>query len=88
MYIAACQGQTTLEDTILMSTETTCYFDHLLQVSKTISFKSNFIQFFHYFIHKYSPGAGADNLGDEILMSKEHLVTSVICCKFKKKQSL
>ena len=28
---------------------------------KKISFKSDFIQFFHYFIHVYSLGAGADN---------------------------
>ena len=35
MYIAAGQGQTTPEDKILMSTETSCHFGHLLQVSKT-----------------------------------------------------
>ena len=34
MYIAAGQGQTTLGDKILMSTETSCHFSHLLQVSK------------------------------------------------------
>ena len=28
---------------------------------KKISFKSDFIHFFHYFIHVYSLGAGADN---------------------------
>ena len=62
MYIAACQGQTTLGDKILMSTKTTCHFGHLLQVQKEISFKSDFIQFFfHFFNHVHSPGAGADN---------------------------
>ena len=61
MYIAAGQGQTTPGDKILMSTETSCHFGHLLQVSK-ISLKSDFIHFFfHDFIHAYSPRAGADN---------------------------
>ena len=62
MYIAGGQGQTTPGDKILMSTETSCHFHHLLQVSKK-SLKSDFIQFFffHDFIHVYSPRAGADN---------------------------
>ena len=34
MYIAAAQEQTTPGDKILMSTETSCYFGHLLQVTK------------------------------------------------------
>ena len=45
MYIAAGQGQTTPGDKILMSTETSCHFGHLLQVSKK-SLKSDFIHFF------------------------------------------
>ena len=62
MYIAGGQGQTTPGDKILMSTETSCHFRHLLQVSKKISLKSDFIQFFfHDFIHVFSPRAGADN---------------------------
>ena len=61
MYIAACQGQTTLGDKILMSTETTCHFGHLLQVSKKSLSSLILYIFFHYFIHVYSPGAGADN---------------------------
>ena len=56
MYIAAGQGQTTPGDKSLMSTETSCHFGHLLQVSK-ISLKSDFIHFFHDFIHVYKPGA-------------------------------
>ena len=53
-----------------MSTETSCHFGHLLQVSNKISLKSDFIQFFfHDFIHVHSPGAGPDNPWDEILMS-------------------
>ena len=34
VYIAAGQGQTTPGDKILTSTEASCHFDHLLQVSK------------------------------------------------------
>ena len=34
MYIAPGEGQTTLVDKILMSTEKPCHFAHLLQVSK------------------------------------------------------
>ena len=58
MYIATGQRQTTPGDKILMSTETSCHFGHLLQVSNK-SLKSDFIQFFHDFIHVYSHGAGA-----------------------------
>ena len=44
-----------------MSTETSCHFVHLLQVSKKMYLKSDFIHFFHDLIHVYSPGAGADS---------------------------
>ena len=52
MCIAPGQGQTTLGDKILMSTETICHFGHLLQVSKKkkISFKSDFILSFFFSI--------------------------------------
>ena len=70
MYIAANQGQTTPGDKILMSTETTCHFGHLLQVSKTISLKSDFIHFFFMILYMYiAPGPGLTTPGDEILMS-------------------
>ena len=58
MYIAAGQGQTTPEDKILMSTESSGHFGHLVQVKKKCMILYNF---FHDFIHVYSPGAGADN---------------------------
>ena len=63
MYIAAGQGQTTPGDKILMSTETSCHFSHLLQVSKKSLWSLILYNFFHDFIHVYtcSPGAGADN---------------------------
>ena len=45
-----------------MSTETSCHFGHLLQVSKKISLTSDFIQFFSWFYTCiYSPGV--DPLG-------------------------
>ena len=58
MFIAVCQGQTTPGDKILMSTETTCHFGHLLQVSKKSLSSPILYNFFHYFIHVYSPGEG------------------------------
>ena len=63
MYIAAGQGQATPGDKILMSTETSCHFSHLLQVSKKSLWSLILYIFFHDFIHVYtcSPGAGADN---------------------------
>ena len=65
---------------MLMSTETSCHFGHLLQVSKNL-----FEVWFNTFLFKYvySPKAGADNpLGTNFLC--QHLITLVICCKFQK----
>ena len=57
--ITTGQGQTTPGDKILMSTETSCHFGHLLQVSKKISLKSDFIQFFFMTLYMYiAPGQG------------------------------
>ena len=55
----------------LMSTEISCHFGHLLQVSKKSLRSLILYNIFHDFIHIYSPWAGADNqpLGDEIWMS-------------------
>ena len=70
MYIDAGQGLTTPGDKILMSTETSCHFGHLLQVSKNLFEVLILYIFFYDFIHVYSPRAGADKpIGDEILMS-------------------
>ena len=47
---------------------------------------SDFIIFFFYFIHIYSPGARADKtLGSKFLSQQKALTTSTICYKFKKK---
>ena len=70
MCIDRDQGQTTPGDKILMSTETSCHLDHLLQVLKKKQclcmilysfFFFFFFFFFHDFIHIYDPRAGADN---------------------------
>ena len=61
MYIATGQGQITTRDKILMSTETSCHFAHLLQVSKKSLSSLILYIFFHDFIHVYSPEAGPDN---------------------------
>ena len=44
-----------------MSTETSCHFGHLLQVSQKFLSSLILFTFFHDFIHVYSPGAGVDN---------------------------
>ena len=58
MYIAGGQGQTTPGDKILTSTETSCHFRHLLQVSKKSLWSLILYNFFHDFIHIYSPRTG------------------------------
>ena len=52
MNKAACQEQTTPGDKILMSTETSHHFGHLLQFKKKTSLKS-FIQFFFMILYMY-----------------------------------
>ena len=55
-----------------MSTGTSCHFGHLLQVSKKISLKSDFIQFFFMILYMYiAPGQGQTAPGDKVLMSTE-----------------
>ena len=45
-----------------MSIETSCHFVHLLQVSKKSLLSLILYNFFHYFIHVYSPGAGVTTI--------------------------
>ena len=61
MYIAAGQGQTTTGDKIFMSTETSCHFAHLLQVSKNSLLSLILYNFLYDLIHVYSHGAGVDS---------------------------
>ena len=85
MYIAPGQRQTAPGDKVLMSTETSCRFGHLIQVSKkNISLKSDFIQFFHDFIHVYRPGAGADSpRGQNFDVNRKALSLYPFDAKFK-----
>ena len=58
MYVASSQGQTTPGDKILMSTETTCHFGHMLQVQKNL-FEVGFYTFFFMILYMYiAPGQG------------------------------
>ena len=133
MCTATDQGQTTPGDKILMSTETSCHLDHLLQVKKKKKKKKknslyDFIQLFFTILYMYIvPGqglttpwgqnfdvnrnlmslesyvaslkkppwsrilynkcslAGADSpKGTKFWCQQICLVTSFICCKFKK----
>ena len=69
-----------------MSTGTYCHFGHLLQISKKSLWSLILYIFFHDFIHVYSPGAGTDiPQGTKFWCQQTCLVTSFICCKFKKK---
>ena len=82
MYIAPGQGQT---DKILMSTEMSCHFIHLLQVSKKCLWSLILYNFLHDLIHVYSPGAGADSpQGTKFWCQQEGLITLPICCKFQR----
>ena len=52
---------------------------------KMISSKSHFIHIFNDFIHVYSPGTRAENpLGTNFWYQQRALITSTICCMFKK----
>ena len=85
MYIAAGLGQTAPGDKILMSTETSCHFGHLLQVSKKPLWSLILYNFFHDFIHVYSPRAGTDSPQvTKFWCQQKCHVTSFICCKFQK----
>ena len=84
MYIATSQGQTTRGDKMLMSTETSCHFGHLLQVSKYLFEVYFYILFCHDFIHVYSPGAVADNpLGTKFDVNRNILSLRSFVASFK-----
>ena len=85
MYIAPGQGQTAPRGQNFDVNRNVLSLHSFAASFKTISVKSDFIQFFHDFIHVNSHKAGADNpLGMKFLCQQEHLVTLVICCKFQK----
>ena len=86
--MAAGQGQTTPRGQHF--DVTCCHFGNLLQVQRkslwSLILYTILYTFFYDFIHIYSTGAGSDNpLGTKFWCQPEHLATSVICCKFKRK---
>ena len=86
MYIAASQRQTIPREQNFDVNRNLLPLWSFATSLKTISLKSDFYNFFHDFIHVYSPEAGAVNpLGTKFWCQQEHLVTSVICCKLKQK---
>ena len=60
MYIASGQGLTTPWGRNFYANRNILSLWSCVATFKQISLKSDFIKFFHDFIHVYSPGAGAD----------------------------
>ena len=74
MYIVPGQGLTTPWGRNFDANRNILSLRSFVTSSKQISLKSDFIYFFHDFIHVYSPGAGADSPpppGDKVMMSTE-----------------
>ena len=61
MYIAPGQGQTAPGGQSLDFNRNVLSLHLLVASFKTMSLKSDFIEFCHDLIHVYSPGAGVDN---------------------------
>ena len=72
IHVAPGQGLTTPRGRNFYVNRNILSLWSLVASLKKISLKSDFMHFFHDFIHVYSPGAGADSpQGDKIWMSKE-----------------
>ena len=77
MYIAAGQWQTTPGDKILRSTETSCHFSHLLQVSKKSLWSLilyNFFMILYMYIH-VALGQGLTTLRGRNIYVKRNILT-------------
>ena len=86
MYIAPRQGLTTPWGPIFYVNRNILSLWSFVASFKKISLKSDFIHLFHDFIHVYSPRTGGDSpQGTKFWCQQKCLVTSFICCKFKKK---
>ena len=87
MYIAPGQGLTTPWGWNFDVNRNILSLRSFVASFKKISLKSDFIHcFFHDFIHVYSPRAGTDRpQGTKFWCQQKCLVTSFICCKFKRK---
>ena len=82
MCIAPGQGQTALRGQNFDVNRKTLSLYPFVASFKEISLKSDFIQFFFMIFYMYIALGQGDIQppGDKVLMSKELLVTSVICC--------
>ena len=79
------QGQTAPRGQSLISTEMSCHFIHLLQVSKKCLWSLILNNFFHDLIHVYSPGAGIDSpQGTKLRCQQKGLINLPICWKFQR----
>ena len=78
-------GQTAPRGQSLISTEMSCHFIHLLQVSKKCLWSLILNNFFHDLIHVYSPGAGIDSpQGTKLRCQQKGLINLPICWKFQR----
>ena len=67
-----------------MSTEKSCHFIHLLQVSKKCLWSLILYNFLHDVIHVYSPGAGTESpQGTKFWSQQKGLIILPTCCKFQ-----
>ena len=72
-------------DIILMSTEMSCHFIHLMQVLKKSLWSLILYNLFYDLIHVYSPEAGADSpQGPTFGCQQKGIITLPICCKFQR----
>ena len=85
MYIAPGQGQTAPGDKVLMSTEMSCHFIHLMQVLNKCLWSLILYNLFYNLIHVYSPGTGADSpQGTKFGCQQKGIITLPICSKFQR----
>ena len=70
---------------VLMSTEMSCHFIHLMEVLKKCLWSLILYNLFYDLIHVYSPGAGADSpQGAKFGCQQKGIITLPICCKFQR----
>ena len=85
MYIAPGQGQTAPGDKVLMSTEMSCHFIHLMKVFKKCLWSLILYNLFYDLIRVYSPGAVADSpQATKFGCQQKGIITLPICCKFQR----
>ena len=85
MYIATGQGQTIPGDKILMSTETSCHFDNLLQFKKKTLRSLILYNFFMILYMHIAPGQGLTiPWGRNFDVKRNSLLSQTFVTSFKK----